>query len=748
MDDAEANIGKLNAQKDIAVGYKDQNRYLDGQKSYLKQSYDYQVKIAELTNDEVKKAQLQAEYQKALTDLEEEKFENIQQHYDNLISLSDNKNSDYQNQMDIIEAQGKNIQKSLYKSQKSIAAQQKSTLEEELKLLEEQNKAIPQGTNEWYDNLSAIQDVKNEIAECVKTAYELNNAINGLYNTMYNDIGNAIQRIADEQEFLQGLFAHEKNVDPDTAGFTDAGLSNLGALTAGYDSYKNKSASDKEYLDRLIALKDAGKYGENADQELPFNSLDDLENRINEVYDTWQSDIKDTYSTESRIVDLMNEKYQSQLDLIRKLVDERKEALQTEKDLHDYQRQVSSQVKDINAIQQQIAAYRGDTSQEGMAKLQSLQKSLMEKQDELKETEFGKAISDQNDLLDKLYTEYEELISKKLDDFMGLVREGLDTANANTAAISDYLNTVAGDNGYVAQFKDLFADFKGSQDIIGTNINENVTAIKEKVVDASGTEETAENNSSGTINNPLDNSHGGGFRPSSEIQQAYESKASPAVLPKEATATADNPLMLAEDFILGKKSKPTKKKNEYSDVNKKIWDYTKGKVLTSANLKELSSLLGIKYNNGKKSGSLYKKLKSINFPGFSKGGVVAVEDIEKQVKANGDNGLVSVKHGERILTPVQNENFEKFMNSDFIKNPGKYLNVPDLPNYAKIPDIKPVQAETNIGDVSFNFELPNVKDSQSLLHDIQNDKRIQKAIQSVAWNPMLGKSVNNVKHIH
>ena len=69
--------------------------------------------------------------------------------------------------------------------------------------------------------------------------------------------------------------------------------------------------------------------------------------------------------------------------------------------------------------------------------LQKLQAELNEKKDGLKETEYDKYISDQEDMLDKLYGEYNEAIQKKMDDFMGLVQEGLDTANKNTALISD-----------------------------------------------------------------------------------------------------------------------------------------------------------------------------------------------------------------------------------------------------------------------------------------------------------------------
>ena len=55
--------------------------------------------------------------------------------------------------------------------------------------------------------------------------------------------------------------------------------------------------------------------------------------------------------------------------MLQELINAKKEALQAEKDLHDYQKSIQEKTKDINTIQTQIAAYSGDTSQEAMAKL-------------------------------------------------------------------------------------------------------------------------------------------------------------------------------------------------------------------------------------------------------------------------------------------------------------------------------------------------------------------------------------------
>lgn len=46
---------------------------------------------------------------------------------------------------------------------------------------------------------------------------------------------------------------------------------------------------------------------------------------------------------------------------------------------------------------------------------------------------------------------------------------------------------------------------------------------------------------------------------------------------------------------------------------------------------------------------IFDNIKKLIIPGFKKGGIVSVDDIEKQVHENGDDGLVSVKNGELII---------------------------------------------------------------------------------------------------
>lgn len=552
-------------------------------------------------------------------------------------------------------------------------------------------------------------------------------------------------------------------------------------MSASYYASKENAERDFAMLKDLQNVKKKGKQ-KNGSYKLgdwEFNSLDDLQKKIDETYTKWQEDIKETYNLESSIADGMKEKYQAELDMLQELINSKKEALNAEKDLHNYQRTLDEKTKNIATIQKQIAAYSGDTSQEGLAKLQKLQKELSDKEDDLRETEYDRYISDQQDMLDKLYTEYEELISKKLEDFMGLVKEGLQIANNNTLLISSYLKQVANENGYTQETKDLFmllgADIKDGV----LNSISNIVSNKEST---SGTKEETKNN---------------GNTSSKSSKNSKSSTINTPNIHKNKTVKKQDYRNTAESFIRTHVNKASKKKSEYSDINKAIYENKgklyegKGKILSSNELKTLARKLLVEYDGDKsKKGALYKKLKSLKIPGFKKGGVVSIDDIEKQVRDNGDDGIVSIKNGEGILTKPETEAVQKLADhaekqdeadktviingvecvpvsqEDSLKNliarsnpdfdpstanisADDVINAmkgfqPDISSIVK-PNMSNVQNITNnnnrnnninVGNIHYNLEMPNVTDERSLINNLQS-KKVEKCIENMTIKQLL-----------
>ncbi|MBU5479355.1 hypothetical protein KQI69_09070 [Eubacterium sp. MSJ-13] len=127
---------------------------------------------------------------------------------------------------------------------------------------------------------------------------------------------------------------------------------------------------------------------------------------------------------------------------------------------------------------------------------------------------------------------------------------------------------------------------------------------------------------------------------------------------------------------------------------------------------------------------VYQYLKK-NYPhlGFSTGGVVAA--LNKIALANGDDAWTTVKSKERVLTPLQNEMWEKWTN-----------NLPNLVNMAdylpKMSDV-PVKKGTNsvtVGDISYTMEFPNVTDPNSMKEAIKKDTSLQNLMRDVTIGQM------------
>lgn len=135
--------------------------------------------------------------------------------------------------------------------------------------------------------------------------------------------------------------------------------------------------------------------------------------------------------------------------------------------------------------------------------------------------------------------------------------------------------------------------------------------------------------------------------------------------------------------------------------------------------------------------------------GFSKGGVVPVDDIEKQVEANGDKVLISANPGEGLLTPVQTEMFEKFVGKLPELNqmpdimPPTLVSMPKMPERQSIADMVPNNIEA-----TYNFTLENCTNADDIIREIQQSNKVQKALREVTVNRSLGSNrlgVNKIK---
>lgn len=303
-------------------------KFKEGSKAY-KAAVKYNAALNAKTKAQQEKDVSEQEYN-YYKDIEapKTKFDNVKDEYENKLTVIDARIQNLDNQIDNIEASGATVDNSFYKEKKKQTDQKKALLIEEKNRLAESLKGIKKYSAEWYTANDEINKVNDSIAECTKTQYELNDAIAEGNKKIFEKKLEGYQRIIDEQDFLLGLIEHEDSVDSDTGVRTDAGNARLHSYTADHyasDEKVNIATAERQRLENMKATKEYGVGYE-------YSSLEALNNAINDIIKIQQENIASKYSIEKKIVDEVTKSYQAQMTVLQKLIDKKKEQLETEKD--------------------------------------------------------------------------------------------------------------------------------------------------------------------------------------------------------------------------------------------------------------------------------------------------------------------------------------------------------------------------------------------------------------------------------
>ncbi len=696
-DDAQARINKLQSQAaNAADDYSTQNNYLEKQSKWIKKNYDMQIKIAKLNGDTVLAADLQAKRAEELAQLEKQKFDNIKTDYDNQLGVLQGGLDYLSAQQNLVEAKGEVVTSKYYREQAANAASRKEMLEAEKKAMLEQAKNIQKGTQEWYDAQAAIRDVDTEIVNCTADVAEMNNRIVELADSIREKLYAGIEASTTELGFLSGLMDNRDMFKKDSTELSDAGLAKLGSSAIAYENSINQkeiAQKNREIYTNVVEnynkLKDKDgkvRFVDAIGTEITLNSPAQAREELAKITEEEQKYTQQVYEYANQMIDFQISKLEQELRLVQKLIDDKKKQLSAEKDLHDYQKNIANQTQNIDSLQKQIAALSGDDSEEGRARVQKLQKELDDAREELSETEYDKYISEQQEMLDNLYSEYESSIEDLKSDVDTLLNMAIDDTNKNFGDIKKILLNIAQGAGYELsdEVKKILASDsaeegadQAAKDITDTVIQDN-------------SDKTPPDNSNSTEGS------GGSFRNTWNTILSLFSK--------------------AKQYVNNWLPSPIPKKipPAFDDIPRIRSYSTQEMVLT----------------------------------GFSQGGVIPGTLLKKQLKANKDSTLVSANPGERILTAAQNANFEKFINSDLLKYGNVYPDIPNANSSLNLSDFSE-RTPTTIGDVNFHFELPNVTDSRSLLSALQSDKNLQRAVKDLTLGQITGSSsrlsVNSIK---
>lgn len=675
-------------------------------------------------------------------------FDNVATKYEGILGVIDHEKSMLDEYISQSEAKGYITSANYYKAQ--ITAEQKNIKElqnEKANLLTAlqngvNSGTIKQGSEAWYEMVNQIDDVTLSIEQANTTVLELNKSIREVDWQVFDLLQERISYITTEADFLINLMENDKLYD-DKGQLTNEGKSTMGLHGVNYNVYMaqaDKYAQEIAKIDKDLAND-------------PYNQ--DLTQRRQELLELQQEMILAAEDEKEAIRDMVKEGIELELDALQELIDKYTDALDRQKDLYDYQKKVAEQTKEIASIEKQMSAYEGDDSEETKAKIQKLKVSLEDAKSDLEDTQYDKYISDQKQLLDDLYNEYETILNQRLGNLDALITDMIGQINTNAGTISTTLSDKAESVGYT-----LSDSMTTIWDTNSTKITTVLTTYGQNIQNGISSAATTVNSAIGTINTNLTTMIGRlNTLANTKAQAAASSSAANSSQSKPSTSTTTKPSTTP--------SKPSTPKTGSGNGKAEVGD----KVKYNSGIYYENSYGGGRHGSHNRGGSVYitkinsgapypyhistgKKLGSGDL-GWLK--LSQISGYATGVKNLPNNELAWTQEGNKeeyiirksdgaILTPIAKKgsvlNHEASGNiwnmannpSDFIRDNLDLGTTQNVPNNGSSQNVY----NQNLENVVFNF--PNIKNYEQLLREMQKDKNFEKLILSMTIDRVAGKS--------
>lgn len=675
-------------------------------------------------------------------------FDNVATKYEGILGVIDHEKSMLDEYINQSEAKGYITSANYYKAQ--ISAEKKNIKElqnEKANLLTAlqngvNSGTIKQGSEAWYEMVNQIDDVTLSIEQANTTVLELNKSIREVDWQVFDLLQERISYITTEADFLINLMENDKLYD-DKGQLTNEGKSTMGLHGVNYNVYM---AQADKYAQEIAKIdKDLAKD--------PYNQ--DLAQRRQELLELQQEMILAAEDEKEAIRDMVKEGIELELDALQELIDKYTDALDRQKDLYDYQKKVAEQTKEIASIEKQMSAYEGDDSEETKAKIQKLKVSLEDAKSDLEDTQYDKYISDQKQLLDDLYNEYETILNQRLDNLDALITDMIGQINTNAGTISTTLSEKAESVGYT-----LSDSMTTIWDTNSTKITTVLTTYGQNIQNGISAAATTVNSAIGTINTNLNTMIG-------QLNTLANTKAQAAASSSTANSSQSKPSTSTTTKPSTTPSKPSKPKTGSGNGKAEVGD----KVKYNSGIYYEDSYGGGRHGSHNRGGSVYitkihsgspypyhistgKKLgsgdlgwlKLSQISGYATG-VKNLPNSELAWTQEGNKEEYIIRKSDgAILTPIAKKgsvlNHEASGNiwnmannpSDFIRDNLDLGATQNVPNNGSSQNVY----NQNLENVVFNF--PNIKNYEQLLREMQKDKNFEKLILSMTIDRVAGKS--------
>lgn len=661
-----------------------------------------------------------------LAELAKTKFDNLAKKFENELDLIEHKSSMLDKYIDQTEKKGEIVSEHFYTTLIQNEQANVDKLQNEYNSLFNQlQDSISTGgievySDDWYEMVGQINDVEEALVDANSALVDYEKSLLKLKWDNFDYLRDCISDIISETEFLADLLDNKKLFD-DSGHLNNYGES-LGALYAiEYNTYMNQADEYAKAIDEL-------------NKAIAANPNDkDLLDRRQELYDAQREAIKNAESEKNAIKDLISDAYDAQLEALQKLIDKRKELLDATSDLYEYENTISEKTDTIASYQKQLQAYQGDNSEEGIANRQKIQTELEKAQKDLQQTEYEKWKSDQTAMLDDLYSEYETMLNSRLDDIDALVQDVINQSNANSVEIQGTIIDVANQVGYNVSndLQTILDTNNGMYDMVAfynenftgllTTTNMSINGVTDRINAMISYSDSNAVNIINSINTAANNIVAASLQAASVYSSTIASLQSQLTL---ATIAANN----NSSNHSGGSSGSSRSGGSSSSLK----PGKTGGTIKKPNRTMTSNSGGSLLNHGWNIATRY-----------ANGGNVSVRTkspFDDLAQSMGEDTMVAVKEGERILTPVQNEMWEQWTAS--------LPKLMDLSDSIKIPDFSKnvaqnaTQSNINIGidNIQMNGVNDPEKFTKQLVESVQQNGKVQSVLKDLTSNALLGKN--------
>lgn len=688
-----------------------------------------ELRIQDITDEELKKKidEFQEWYEKALDckdaindlnetlgDLVKQNFDNINDEFDYILDQIEHQNTMLENQLDIIENRGNFAGdayfEALMKNEQDYVDELQKKYESLIAAREEamNSGAIEEGSEAFYEMQASIDEVSEAYAEANNQLLEYKNNMYEMRWDVFDKTIEYLSDITEEAEFIRNLLSVNENdlFTKKTGRLNEKGMTS-GALMA--QDYNVQMGLADKYREKIEEL--------NAELEKdPTNTI--LIDKKLEYVQAQREAIEAANDEKKAIQDLVSESYDRMLDVLQELIDKRKEALEAEKDLYDYQRDVEEQTKNITDLQKQLMALGGDTSEETRAKRQELQTSLKEAQSDLEETEYDQWLTDQEKMMDDLYSEYERILNERLDNIDGLLMDMIDYGNQNSETVVQTITDATTSVGY---------NITDGMNMIWNSTDSGLGKI---MTDYS----TNFNSQMTTINEYLKfifKKMGGVVKEEVEQTKPKEPEKKPDTGGSSTTTTPTNPTP----------TQPPKKQITVGGLinagSARIYGNSAGQGGGTQYFASDPIYTVLSEQNGYVL-TRWHKLSSGYTGWFKKSDVTAMNT---GGYTGNYEGMAMLHAKERVLNATQTAAFEKLV-YDFL--PKISDEIGKLNNLNNVTSAIYNRANNNNStienSIDLTLNLPNVKNGDDFIKTLQTDKNIQKIIRSFTIDEAMGKN--------